>query len=103
MKHDLLLDNIAIEYVHVFDFLGLTTCETLDWSHHVIKISNKIAKIVGIMNRIKRIVHWETLKIIYNSLILPHLYYCVLAWGFNNNRLFKLQKKSCSYYLWSKI
>ena len=31
---------------------------------------------------------------IYNSLILPHLYYAILAWGFYNTRIFKLQKRA---------
>ena len=30
----------------------------------------------------------------YNSLILPHLQYGILLWGFKHNRVFKLQKKA---------
>ena len=29
-----------------------------------------------------------------HSLILPHLYFCITAWGFNTNIIVKLQKKS---------
>ena len=46
------------------------------------------------MRRIKRYVPSETLKTIYNSLIQPHLYYCILAWGFSNSRIQKLQKRA---------
>ena len=42
----LILNNIPIEKVQVFDFLGLTISETLDWSHHIINISKKIAKVL---------------------------------------------------------
>ena len=40
---------------------------------------------------------------LYNSLILPHLQYAILCWGFKNSRLFKLQKRAiriitCSKY-----
>ena len=31
---------------------------------------------------------------IYNCLILPHLYYGILAWGYETYRIFKLQKIS---------
>ena len=31
---------------------------------------------------------------IYNSLILPHLNYGILAWGYDTTRIFKLQKNS---------
>ena len=46
------------------------------------------------MKRIKKFISKETLRIIYNSLILPHLYYCILTWGFNHFRVFALQKKA---------
>ena len=96
----LTFDNTVIERVQVFDFLGLIISETLDWSHHINKITNKISKTLGIMKRIKRFISKETLRTIYNSLILPHLYYGILTWGFSSYRVFNLQKKSCSYYLW---
>ena len=57
-------------------------------------ISNKISKVIGIMKRTKRFVNKETLRTIYNSLIQPHLYYSILAWGSCNVRIFKLQKKA---------
>ena len=31
---------------------------------------------------------------LYNTLILPHLNYCVTAWGYQCNRIIKLQKKA---------
>ena len=46
------------------------------------------------MKRVKRYVTIDTLRTIYNSLILPHLYYCILAWGFNHARVCKLKKKA---------
>ena len=46
------------------------------------------------MKRVKRYVSTDVLRMIYNSLILPHFYYCILAWGFNQKRILKLQKKA---------
>ena len=46
------------------------------------------------MKRIKRYVTTDTLRTIYNALIQPHLYYCILAWGFSSSRLLTLQKKA---------
>ena len=31
---------------------------------------------------------------LYNTLILPHLNYCVTAWGYQCNRIIILQKKA---------
>ena len=30
--------------------------------------------------------------LLYNSLIVPHINYCIMAWGFQTNRIIKLQK-----------
>jgi len=87
-------NNVSIEKVQVFDFLGLTISDTRDWSHHISKITNKVPTVLGIMRRIKRFISKETLRTIYNSLILPHLYNCILAWGFSNARVLNLQKKA---------
>ena len=34
------------------------------------------------------------IKNIYNSLIVPHINYCIMAWGFESSRIIKLQKKA---------
>ena len=31
---------------------------------------------------------------LYNSLILPHINYCIMAWGYKGIRLLKIQKKA---------
>ena len=46
------------------------------------------------MKRIKRFISKETLRTIYYSLVLPHLYYGILTWGFSNSRVYNLQKKA---------
>ena len=61
---------------------------------HVTKVANKISKTIGIINKLKYQLHQTTLLTIYNSLILPHLNYCLLAWGHDSKRIHKLQKKA---------
>ena len=46
------------------------------------------------MSRLKFMLHEDTLKLTYNSLVLPHLYFSILAWGFESERLIKLQKRA---------
>ena len=36
----------------------------------------------------------DTLCLLYNSLVLSHLNYGILAWGYQTDRLYKLQKKA---------
>ena len=52
--------------------------------------------------QIKMVFTQQVLRILYNSLILPHLQYCILSWGFKSDRLFKLQKIAVQIITWSK-
>ena len=54
----------------------------------------KISKIIGVMSRIKYQVSSKILLTIYNSLILSHLHYGILCWGFQCKGLFTVQKKA---------
>ena len=44
------------------------------------------------MNRLKKFLPCNILKMIYNALIQPHLNYGILLWGKNTKRVTKLQK-----------
>ena len=58
---------------------------------------------MGIMNRIKKSIPQQILNLMYNSLILPHVYFCITAWGFKCNRIFTLQKKALRIITKSKF
>ena len=88
------IDGNSIDKITNFSFLGLTINENLTWKNHVNVISNKISRISGLLNRLKFYLPTNTKIRIYNSLILPHCYYGILAWGFECNRIYKLQKAS---------
>jgi hypothetical protein len=88
------IENTSIDRIQDFNFLGLTVNESLDWKSHIDKISNKISRSIGILNRLKHFLPLEIKKMLYNSLILPHINFCVLAWGYNCSRIVKLQKKA---------
>ena len=88
------INGITINQTKEFNFLGLTISETMQWNDHINKISNNISKTIGMMYRIKKFVNQSILKLIYNALILPHLNFSFLCWGFSINRLIKLQKKA---------
>ena len=87
------IGSIDIERVKEFNFLGLSINENLTWSSHAKKISNKISRIIGIMNRLKRFLPLSALKLMYFSLINSHLQFCVATWGFDHSRINKLQKR----------
>ena len=94
IKLQLKFNQLLLTRVKSFNFLGLRINETLTWKDHIIEVSNKISKTIGVMHRLKNIVPTRILKLIYSSLILSRLHYCNLAWGHKPGRLITLQKKA---------
>ena len=91
---ELVICDTRIERVTSFNFLGLTINEYMTWSDHSAKIANKISRTLGVMNRLKRFLPFSVMKLMYDSLILSHLQFGITCWGFESNRLIRLQKRA---------
>jgi len=59
-------------------FLGVHFDCKLTWKHHV---NSKITKTNFVLNKLKNFIPKATLKILYHTLIQPHLNYNIIAWG----------------------
>ena len=92
ISFSLKIDN-GIERVQHFNVLGLIIHENLSWNNHIEKISIKFCKIMGILYKLKRFLPTHIKFILYNSLMLPHLNYGIMAWGLKCDRIYKLQKR----------
>ena len=88
------IDNTDIEFVTHFNYLGIIIDTHLSWKSHTNMISQKIAKTIGIMCKMKKFVPSIILQTIYSSLITPYLNYGILTWGTQASKLCKLQKKA---------
>ena len=79
-------------------FLGVILDSKLNWKHHIMYLSTKISRNAGILYKLKGIVPDKVMKMLYNSFIQSHLYYCATVWGLGSlssiNRLFSAQKKA---------
>ena len=74
------IDNTYIDRVDEFNFLGISFNEQLNWQSHIKKKSNKCSRIIGILNKLKRL--YLNIKVmLYNTLILSHLNYGLTAWA----------------------
>ena len=73
LKLTLTIDQIVIDRVDNFNFLGLTLDSQMTWKKHTDNISNKCLRVIGTLNRIKHILPTRTRVLLYNSLILPHI------------------------------
>ena len=90
---NLQIADTVIEFVDTFKFLGITISKHLTWNNHVMQVTNKIARTIGMMHNLKKILPLNILCILYNSLVLPHLNYGILAWGRQTKQLDIIHKK----------
>ena len=88
------INNTIIERVDRFNFLGLHISHDLKWKTHIQTMSQKLSKITGILHRLKEEYPSSILKSIYNTLMLPHLHYCILSWGSQCQEIYLLQKRA---------
>ena len=66
----------------------------MKWHTHVQKVANKIRNVNGILHKFKYVFPHIILILIYTSLIESHINYCLLLWGTNYDKIFKLQKQA---------
>jgi hypothetical protein len=96
-KFTIHINAIQIEQVDCFRFLGILIDEKLSWSSHVNMLKGRIARAIGILKRIYKLISKKERLLIYNAFINSHLSYCIEAWGsagrVHMNVLAKLQKK----------
>ena len=88
------LNGIEVEQVRQFNFLGIVLNEHLQWHDHTARISNKISRNIGIINRLKHFVPLNTRITLYNTMILSYIYYGILVWGHSSDRIKILQKRA---------
>ena len=61
-------------------FLGVTIDENLRFQEHIINLKSSLSRKVGLLYRLNKFLPFEILKLIYQSLILPRLYYGIILW-----------------------
>ena len=93
----LYIDGSEIEQTKIQKFLGVIINSQLDWKHHINYICTKIAKAIGIINKIKYYIGTKAKRTLYCSLVLPYINYCNAVWASTYytklDKVFKLQKR----------
>ena len=93
---DITIDNIKIDIVNNYKFLGIYLDSQMTYKKHINYLSNKLSKIIY---NIKKISFLDTknLILLYNSLYLSNLSYGIEVWSntykSNITKLIMLQKK----------
>ena len=91
---NLFIDNVQIEFVDNFNFLGIILDKNLKFKPHITHLTTKISKTIGILNRLKHFLPIGALLNIYNALVVSHLNYGTMIWGNRSGKLKNLQKKA---------
>lgn len=100
--------NSPVSRVTSTKFLGIIIDENLTWRSHIAKVESKIAKNIGIINKLKSFLPEKILLNLYYTMIYPYLSYCNIIWASTYpsrlEKLAKLQKRiiriiTSSHYL----
>ena len=94
------IDGVNIERVQVNKFLGVTIDHKLSWKPHIKHGKSKLSRSISVLCEAKHILDQKSFHILYCSMILPYINYCVEVWG-NTSKisllpLVTLQKQAIS-------
>ena len=73
------INNVNIKCVKNFNFIGLHLSSDMTYNFHINKVSKNISRNIDILKKLQLIVPNNILLTIYNTLILPHINYCLLS------------------------
>ena len=62
-------------------FLGILLDEHLNWKHHLLELSKKLARTCGLFFKILQFLPTNVLICLYNSLFPSFLQYGIIVWG----------------------
>ena len=93
-KLTLTINGDIIEQFGEFNFIRITVDQNVTWGAHITKISIQLARVIGILHKLKRSFPQRILRTIYNSLIHQHFIYGLYLWGIKCRRIKILQKKA---------
>ena len=95
---DIKINNVTIPMTSELKFLGVMVRNDLKWSSHILYISRKISKAIGIINRVKHKFEAKTLISLYYAFVYPYIQYCNIVWGksphVHLNKILVLQKRA---------
>ena len=92
----IVINNTPIERVTNFNYLGPQLSYNLNCN--TTQDLLKLTKIIGVLTRLRYEYPEEILLKLYNTLMLPHLNYCILLWGASTINIHKSQKNKFTDY-----
>ena len=75
------INNIDVTRVKSTEFVVIIIDKNLYWKLHILYLKNKLTNIIWITNIISKFINQKALLHIYNSILFPHINYCIILWG----------------------
>ena len=101
IKPTLKINNVPLTLTNSVNVLGIHFDEQLQFNEHINKVRKTISKSLGTLYRIRYFIPLASRRLLYNTLILPHIFYGIELWGSASacllNPLEKLQKKAVRF------
>jgi hypothetical protein len=73
----LVIDGEQVRRVECSRFLGVWVDAELKWRGHIDQVGGKMRWLLGVLGRARADLNERLLISLYNSLVLPHLQYCL--------------------------
>ena len=80
-NYNISIENNVLERVKNTKYLGIILNEKLKWGPHIEHLCKKISKSSFILCKLRHYVNFNTLRMLYYSLVYPYLDYCISSWG----------------------
>ena len=91
--------NTPIQKISSFKLLGVILDEHLSWKDHILSLKKKLQALLVVTMKIKPCLSKDSLLIIYQSLLISHIRYCINNWCFENSTLIKKLQSICKTFL----
>ena len=95
------LRNVPIQKVSSIKFLGLHLQENLSWKLQMEHVLTKVRCGLSIARKAKPYLNQESLLILYHTMIMSHILYCITVWCHDNKTI--VQKLQRSVYNFIRI
>ena len=75
------INKKALNEKECIKYLGVIIDSSLSWKHHIVSLSKKISRAIGIMYKLRPFLPLNVMKNVYYSLIYSHIVYAIEVWG----------------------
>jgi len=95
---ELIINGNQIKRVKVTKYLGFMIDENLSWKTHSNIIASKLSRSLGVLRRVKNLVSYKILRLLYFAIFYPYICYGCSLWASNfvscYKKIQKIQNKA---------